>query len=161
MNILKQSAIALTACVMSSGVVFAVPQAVNAQDYASFTLAPGFQPDPVVGTGASGGTHAVTCDTRSTGEGTSVTTYVDAADSPDHVLTVTRPFSFLRASVQAEGDVTLLVSGPDGTYCSDDVNGAMPEIHGSWPAGTYYFWIGDFAGPTSGTYRYQLQLSEY
>lgn len=150
MNILKNSAIALTTCVLSAGVVFALPQQANAQDYGSFSLTPGFLPDPQIGTGMSGGVRS-----------TSDCGYVDSADAPDHVLTVNEGFSYLRAYVEAPGDVTLLVEGPDGRYCSDDVNGLMPEISGSWPAGTYRIWIGDFAGPGQGTYRYQLFLSEY
>jgi hypothetical protein len=149
MNILKKSAIALTTCVLSAGIVF-VPQPAQAQDYGSFNLTPGFLPDPQIGTGLSGG-----------GRSTSDCGYVGAADSPDHVLTVNGEFSYLRAFVEAPGDVTLLVEGPDGRYCSDDVNGLMPEIAGSWPSGTYYIWIGDFAGPSQGTHRYQLFLSEY
>lgn len=161
MSILKPSAAMLTACVLSAGMALGIPGAARAQSYDSFSLAPGFQPDPLVSTGLSGGVRAVTCDTRTTGEGTVVTTYVDTANAPDHVLHLARPFPFLRASVQATGDVTLLISGPDGIHCSDDVNGVMPEIAGAWPAGTYYIWIGDFVGPSRGAYNYQLFLSEY
>jgi len=150
MNILKNSAIALTTCALSAGIVFGLPQQAKAQDYGSFSLAPGFQPDPQMGTGLSGG-----------GRSTSDCGYVDSADAPDHVLTVTEDFSYLRAVVEAPGDVTLLVEGPDGRFCSDDVNGLMPEISGYWPTVTYQIWIGDFAGPSQGTHRYQLFLSEY
>lgn len=160
MNIVKTVTVALTACAMTTGMALTLPQAAHAEDYESFTLAPGFNPNPVVGTGLSGGTRLVDCHTNESRGQTVVRTYVDAADAPDHVLTVTRPFSSLRASVQAEGDVTLLIQGPDGTYCSDDVEDLMPSISGDWPTGTYNIWVGDFVGDGSGTYRYELILTQ-
>jgi hypothetical protein len=149
MNMLQRSAAILAACALSTGALATAIQPARA-DYQSFTLAPGFTPDPQIGTGLSGGSYR----TPDCG-------FTDLPSAPDHVLTVTRPFSFLRASVQAGGDVTLLIDGPDGRFCSDDVNGLMPEISGYWPAGTYYIWIGDFVGNPSGAYRYQLFLSEF
>lgn len=149
MNIFKGSVTVLSACAMVTGLVISAPQPAKA-DYQSFNLAPGFMPDPQVGTGLSGGTRA----TNDCG-------FVDSANAPDHVVTLTRPFEYLRAHVQADGDVTLLIEGPDGRFCSDDVNGLMPEISGYWPAGTYSVWIGDFMGDSAGTYRYQLYLTEY
>lgn len=149
MNIFQRSAVVLATCAMTTGAMATVVQPARA-DYQSFNLAPGFTPDPQIGTGLSGGSYR-TADCG----------FTDLPSAPDHVLTVTRPFSFLRASVEAPGDVTLLIDGPDGRYCSDDVNGLMPEISGSWPAGTYYIWIGDFVGNPAGAYRYQLFLSEF
>lgn len=149
MNIFKHSATVLATCAIGATVVLGLPQAAKA-DYQAFTLEPGFTPDPQVGTGLSGGTRS-----------TSDCGYVDSANAPDHVVTLTRSFDFLRASVEASGDVTLLITGPDGRFCSDDANGLMPEISGYWPAGTYNVWIGDFEGNGSGTHRYQLMLSEY
>lgn len=149
MNIFKRSAAVLAIGAIGTGITLGLPQAAKA-DYQSFNLAPGFTPDPQVGTGLSGGTRS-----------TSDCGYVDASNAPDHVVTLTRPFEFLRASVEAPGDVTLLITGPDGRFCSDDANGLMPEVSGYWSAGTYSIWIGDFVGDSSGTYRYQLMLSEY
>jgi hypothetical protein len=149
MHIFKNSAAVITICALSGGAILGFPQLAKA-DYQSFSLAPGFTSDQAIGTGLSGGSNFTTdCG------------YIDAADAPDHVITLTRPFSFLRVGVEAEGDVTLIVTGPDGRYCSDDVNGAMPEISGAWPAGTYEVWVGDWEGNnSSGTYHYQLSFSE-
>lgn len=149
MNIFKSSATILTTCLMTAGLVTGSVQEAKAA-YENFTLAPGFTPEPVSGSGLSGGSR----QTADCG-------FVDAANAPDHVINVTQPFSFLRAHVEAEGDVTLLIEGPDGRFCSDDVNGLMPEISGSWPAGTYRVWIGDFEGNSRGEYQYQLFLTEY
>lgn len=150
MNFRQPAAVLAAAWALGAGVVLGLPQAAQAEDYAAFNLAPGFTPDPQVGTGLSGGTR-LTDDCG----------YVDSADLPDHVLTLTESFEFLRARIEAPGDVTLLITGPDGRFCSDDVNGLMPEISGSWSAGTYSVWIGDFVGDGAGTFRYQLMLSEY
>jgi hypothetical protein len=147
MNLFKQSAIVLSVCTLSCGAVLGMAQTVQADDYESFALSPGFVPDPQVGTGASGGPRQTTdCG------------FVDTANAPDHVVYLYEPFNFLRAYVQSSGDVTLLIEGPDGRFCSDDVNGLMPEISGFWPAGTYNVWIGDW---DHGTYPYQLYLTEY
>lgn len=146
MNILKHSAIALSACAMTTGLTIGVAQQANA-DYQSFSLAPGFMPDPQIGSGYSGGPRQ-----------TSDCGFVDTTQAPDHVVRLAQPFSFLRASVESSGDVTLLIEGPDGRFCSDDVNGLMPEISGYWPAGTYNVWIGDW---DRGGYRYQFHLSEF
>lgn len=116
---------------------------------AATTLMPGFAPDPQVVTGRSGGSR-VTTDCGS----------VKSTHAPDYVLTLSQPFEFLRASVQAEGDVTLMVEGPTGRICSDDVNGLMPEISGAAPVGTYSFWIGDYRENSERGYRYRLVFSE-
>ncbi|MGB3494516.1 MAG: hypothetical protein WBA57_17440 [Elainellaceae cyanobacterium] len=145
MNILKVSATVLSTCALSVGLVVGMASQVRA-DYQSFSLAPGFMPDPQVGTGYSGGDR----QTPDCGN-------VDTADAPDHVVYLSNDFSFLRASVNSSEDVTLLIQGPGGRICSDDVNGLLPEISGSWSAGTYNVWIGDWDG---GYHRYQFSLSE-
>jgi hypothetical protein len=160
MNFPHAAARILTICVITAGLGLLTTKNATAEDYESFTLAPGFQPNPVVGTGLSGGTRLVECYTLESNGETMVETYVDSADAPDHVVTVTQPFADLIASVESEGDVTLLIEGPDGTYCSDDVDGLMPAIAGSWSAGSYNIWIGDFVGDGSGAYRYELVLIE-
>ncbi len=147
MAVVKNSGVAtVSAIALAMGLVIGSAQQARA-DYQSFGLSPGFMPDPQVGSGYSGGSRQ-----------TSDCGFVDSFDAPDHVVQLYQPFSFLRASVQSQGDVTLLIEGPDGRYCSDDANGLMPEISGYWPAGTYSIWIGDW--DQSG-YRYTFHLSEY
>jgi hypothetical protein len=160
MNFPKAAARILTLCVMTASVGLLTAKNAAAEDYESFTLSPGFQPNPVVGTGLSGGTRLVDCSTAESGGETVVQTYVDSADAPDHVVTLTSSFNNLLASVQSDGDVTLVIDGPNGTYCSDDVDGLMPVLSGSWPEGTYNIWIGDFVGDGSGAYRYELFVME-
>lgn len=146
MNIVKNSVRALSVVALSTGLAVGIAAQVRA-DYQSFGLAPGFMPDPQIGNGYSGGPR----QTNDCG-------FVDTTNAPDHVVQLYQPFNFLRATVQSQGDVTLLIEGPDGRYCSDDANGLMPEIAGYWPAGTYNVWIGDW---DQNGYRYEFSLSEY
>lgn len=128
----------------TSLVLLAIATPVHAA-YESFTLSPGFRPDPAVGTGESGGSRQTSCG------------YVDSAGAPDHVLTLQDAFEYLRVSVESEGDVSLLIEGPGGQICSDDVVGLLPEVEGYWPEGTYRFWIGDF---NQAGYDYTLRISQ-
>ncbi len=157
MSRFRSVAIALSAGIVTTSMMAIASPPVSAQpsEYESFQLTPGFLPDPQMGRGLSGGGLAIRPFSNC-----SITTYINA-NRPDHILTVISSFDFLRASVEADGDVTLVIDGPNGRLCSDDVNGLQPEISGSWPSGTYYIWIGDFEGDPSGTYQYQLFLSEF
>jgi hypothetical protein len=112
------------------------------------TLEPGFAPDPHISAGLSGGAQ----ETANCG-------YING-DRPNLVVEIPQPFPFLRASIQAEADVTLLIETPSGQLiCSDDVQGLLPEISGEAPAGTYKLWVGDFVGKAEGSYRYRLSLT--
>lgn len=114
-----------------------------------FTLAPGFSTASYVGVGTSGGSR----ETPDCG-------FTSASDAPNLILNITAPFSYLRATVLAQGDVTLLVEGPNGRICSDDVNGLMPEIAGPVPVGTYNIWVGDYLEKPESGFPYQLTLTE-
>lgn len=147
MELTKHFAAALTAGFVTAGLLVssAVPAKAN---FKALSLVPGFTPDLEV-KGRSGGTHA----TPDCG-------YVKSANTPDYVVTLAQPFTSLKASVQAVGDVTLLIEGPNGRICSDDVNGLMPEVSGSALAGTYQIWIGDYVGKADSGFSYQLTLHE-
>jgi len=160
MTRLKTVAVALATCVLTAGVTMMTASSAKAEDYEPFTLEPGFQPNPAIGTGLSGGTHQVDCQPVESSSQETIKTYIDEANAPDHVITITAPIPHMEASVQAEGDVTLYIEGPNGTMCSNDVNGNMPAISGEWQPGTYNVWIGDFVGDGHGTYRYELKLEE-
>jgi hypothetical protein len=153
MKLLKSTAIALVAGAMTFGVVVGGTSPAQAEDYESFAIAPGFMPDPIVGTGLSGGP-------RNSGD----CGFVDSADAPDHVLYVEDDFEYLRLYVEAADDVSLLMenAATGEVLCIDDSNGSLlPDYSSYWPQGTYYIWIGDFQGNSSGTYRYQLYITEY
>ena len=148
-TLLSAAALSITVAVVAPLVADAQPARVHCpnggSDYCNFTIEPGFTPDPLTGTGQSGGDNF----TNDCG-------YINGP--PDHVLTVTEGFSYLRAHVVSQGDVSLVVSGPDGRFCRDDVNGLLPELYGTWPAGTYRIWIGDWG---QNYYPYTLYLTEF
>jgi hypothetical protein len=106
------------------------------------TLDAGFTPDPKIVSVASGGRH----DT-SRSIGGACTGFVSGA--PDvrvnYRTASTVPLIF---SVQAEGDTTLAIYGPDGRwYCNDDAEGLNPRVQFNSPnTGNYQVWIGTFGG---------------
>ncbi|MEM7769431.1 MAG: hypothetical protein AAF327_02835 [Cyanobacteria bacterium P01_A01_bin.37] len=82
--------------------------------------------------------------------------YVDT--EPDHRLTLTSFFDYLSLEVQSSEDTTLVVRGPGGSWCSDDVYGFNPAIAGQWFSGTYDIWIGSY---NANTYHpYVIRISE-
>jgi len=109
------------------------------------SLAPGFQPDPQVLTGTSGGTKSSDCG------------YVSA--TPSQVIQVTQPISYLRFAVQSAGQPTLLIDGPGGRFCSlaDTYSQKPAQISGFWSPGTYAVYVGDRA---QGQHTYQLSISQ-
>ncbi|MEB3210303.1 MAG: hypothetical protein VKL39_03075 [Leptolyngbyaceae bacterium] len=82
--------------------------------------------------------------------------YVDT--EPDHRITLTDFFDYLALEIQSPEDTTLVVRGPGGSWCSDDVYGYNPAIAGQWFSGTYDIWIGSY---TANTYHpYVIRISE-
>jgi hypothetical protein len=77
---------------------------------------------------------------------------------PDHKITLTKPFKYLKLQVKSSGDTIMLVRGPGGSWCSDDVSDRNPEISGDWLAGTYEVWIGSYEENTS--FPYLLEVTE-
>ncbi|MCA6527475.1 MAG: hypothetical protein ACK5Y4_02415, partial [Pseudanabaena sp.] len=63
-----------------------------------------------------------------------------------------------KMQVKSSGDTILLVRGPGGSWCSDDVSDRNPEISGDWLEGTYEVWVGSYEENTS--FPYLLQLTE-
>jgi hypothetical protein len=78
-------------------------------------------------------------------------------NEPDHRITLTKPLRFLQMRVKSSGDTILLVRGPGGSWCSDDVSDRNPEISGDWLEGTYEVWIGSYEENAS--FPYLLQVS--
>ncbi|NEQ44376.1 MAG: hypothetical protein F6K00_12790 [Leptolyngbya sp. SIOISBB] len=145
MNTVKIATTVLTTGCLSLGLVTAA----HAQ-YETFEISPGFTPDPLVGTGISGGPDEF--------DGCG---FVADAENPDHVLYIDDYFEYLNLSVEAPGDVTLLIEDVETgeTICIDDSNGTLlPEFESSWPVGTYFIWIGDFE---QAGYPYELYISEF
>lgn len=135
-------------------VLSALPALSQTSSFESFNLAPGFLPDPATGSGISGGDYSTLSDC---GFDSDINISV-----PDHLLTATQPFNYLRISVTSEADVTLIIEDINtGDYrCIDDSNGTLlPEYAGFVAAGTYAIWIGDF--DYSQNFYYEIAISEY
>jgi hypothetical protein len=46
--------------------------------------------------------------------------------------------------VRSSGDTILLVRGPGGVWCNDDLRDRNPVISGAWLPGTYEIWVGSY-----------------
>ncbi|MGB3491083.1 MAG: hypothetical protein WBA57_00025 [Elainellaceae cyanobacterium] len=77
---------------------------------------------------------------------------------PDHQITLTGFFDYLSLEIQSPADTTLLVRGPGGSWCSDDVYGFNPAIAGQWFSGTYDIWVGSYRPQTY--HPYVIRISE-
>jgi hypothetical protein len=110
-------------------------------------IAPGFQPDPLVVNGTSGGSVA------SQGCGT-------IAATPNHTLTLGANFNYLRINVQGGGKPTLLIKGPgsrNSCVPADNMSGGSIQAPGFWEQGTYSIFVGDLAG---GQHPYTLSITQ-
>lgn len=141
-------AMARCALMASAAVAFVGTGTVMAQDLGrapisgTVTLDAGFTPDPKIVSVTSGGRH----DTSRSIGGTCTGFVSGAPDVRVNYRTAsTVPLIF---SVEAEGDTTLAINGPDGRwYCNDDSDGLNPAIRFDRPnTGNYQVWIGTFGG---------------
>lgn len=82
--------------------------------------------------------------------------------TPDHILTLTADFDQLQIGVESGGeDTTLVIEGPQGTYCGDDGKGGGDDAsigRSSWRKGTYRIWVGT-ADPGQ-RYSYRLKITQ-
>lgn len=125
--------------------------------FEDIAIAPNFSPKAIELRGISGGTVETqkTSGRKSTETGDCIG-FIDSA--PDHKITLTKPFRYLKLQVKSSGDTILLVRGPGGSWCSDDVSDRNPEISGDWLEGTYEVWVGSYEENTS--FPYLLQVTE-
>lgn len=114
---------------------------------AAIQLAKNLPSDPLVLNGTSGGP----IKTKDCGS---------IAQMPNQVVRVTdAQIDYMRISVKAEGDPTLVVQGPGGRFCvlADKTSGENPHISGFWPQGTYSIYVGDRSGSQ---HSYTLSLTQ-
>lgn len=109
-------------------------------------LQPGFQPDPLVVNGTSGGSQANT-NCGVTGA------------TPNHQVNLGGNFNYLRFSVQSSGQPTLLIEGPSGSSCiqADSLSGGKIQAPGYWEQGLYKISIGN---RTEGQHSYTLSITQ-
>lgn len=77
---------------------------------------------------------------------------------PDHTLQLTSKFDYLKLQVQSPKDTTLIIEGPGGSWCNDDLEGKNPGITGEWLPGEYKVWIGSY--DQNDYLPYQLKITE-
>lgn len=125
--------------------------------FEDIVLAPSFTPKITELRGISGGEVETqkTSGRKSTETGPCIG-FIDT--TPDHKITLTKPFRYLKLQVKSSGDTVLLVRGPGGSWCSDDVSDRNPEIAGDWLEGTFEVWVGSYEKNTS--FPYLLQITE-
>ena len=138
---------------VSSGVSGSVSEGtVRGDRYQSFTLAPGFLPDPAVGNGLSGGS----VDARQLGSTAHGPCVGHIASSADHHVTLQASFRYLHFRAYSDTDTSLVIRGPGGQlYCNDDAVGLDPVIEGAFPAGDYEVFVGR-VGANAGEYRLEI-----
>jgi hypothetical protein len=122
------------------------------QYVASVPLASGFLPDPRVFTGLSGGIVRAQSINPACGG------YI--SPTPNHTLTLTTPFNFLRIWARSDGDTTLFVRTPTGqVFCADDTYGLNPGVDlRGLPPGTYQVFVGSYSA--TARYPYELGVTE-
>jgi len=125
--------------------------------FEDIAIAPSFTPKAIELRGISGG--GVETQKKSGRKETETGDCIGFIDAePDHKITLTRPFKYLKMQVKSSGDTVLLVRGPGGSWCSDDVSDRNPEIGGDWLAGTYEVWVGSYEENTS--FPYLIEVTE-
>lgn len=107
------------------------------------TIASKFSPDPLSVRGISGGSASGenVAAQAETANGPCVG-FVD--EKPNHTLVLEDFFDYLSLQVQSPEDTTIIVRGPGGTWCNDDLEGKNAGIAGEWLAGTYRVWVGSY-----------------
>ncbi|MBE9116517.1 hypothetical protein IQ249_11460 [Lusitaniella coriacea LEGE 07157] len=111
--------------------------------FENVTVSPQFSPDPISVRGISGG--SLPARSASNRDETATGPCVGFIDRPpDHTLTLTAFFDFLSVEVESSEDTTMVVQGPGGVWCNDDIAGKNPGIAGQWQAGPYQLWIGSY-----------------
>lgn len=120
-------------------------------NFGTIQLATGFQPDPSVAQGTSGGQRAASSMMQGC-QGW-------IANTPDHILNLTTQFRWLRIFAESSSDTTIVIQGPDGrVQCDDDTFDRNPAIQTSFTPGQYRIWVGSYRqGENS---PYQLKLTE-
>jgi hypothetical protein len=155
------SGIRLSLTVLAFFVTSVTNTITNAQEappiFGDVTLNHPFSPDPMNVRGMSGGSVSGNQIAGRTETATGPCTgFVDEA--PDHTLELTTKFDYLKLQVQSPQDLTMIVKGPGGTWCNDDLNGKNPGMSGEWLPGNYQVWVGSY---DHGQYfPYTLQITE-
>ncbi|NET54020.1 MAG: hypothetical protein F6K09_36990, partial [Merismopedia sp. SIO2A8] len=127
--------------------------------FEDITLTPSGIPAPITIRGISGGplTASQVAGRAQTATGICAG-FVDA--EPDHRMELTDFFDYLSLQVESPEDTVLVVRGPGGSWCNDDVIGTNPGIAGEWFSGVYDIWVGSYNADTYHPYVIRLTETE-
>lgn len=134
---------------------------VNAQEtpqiFGDITIDRQFSPNPLTVRGMSGG--SVPASKVNGGSKTQTGTCSGFVDKEaDHNLKLLSKFDYLKIQVESPADTTIMIKGPGGTWCNDDLHGKNPGIVGEWLKGSYKIWVGSYE---KGKYLpYTLKITE-
>lgn len=118
---------------------------------ANITLSPQFSPNPMELKGTGGGSTAInTLIGRSDSPTGPCTGYANA--TPNHTVTLRAFFNSLSVNVDSPQDTALVIQGPGGTWCNDDMDGKNPGITGQWLPGKYDIWVTTYAKDKTAPY---------
>ncbi len=125
----------------------------------NFALSPGFWPDPHRVSYVSGG--SVNAFNLSDSNGYLCGGWI--ASSPDHVMTLTRPFTYLRIAAESRGDITLVLYNPrtGERFCHAPAYGSgRPEIVMDYmTADPWWIFVGSYR--RDAMHAYDLAVSEF
>jgi hypothetical protein len=120
----------------------------------TFTLAPGFTPDPHTVGGVAGGS-------RDAGDLSTDTVYCTGMvpTAPQHTMVLSADFEYLRIVAASDDDTTLVIEGPAGRMCNDDFEGLDAGFAGPMAAGSYQIFVGTFHDDERPAYT--LRVTEF
>lgn len=154
----QRSAAWVLAALLSSVVFHSSAQAQSSSIFENATLSPSFSPNPKELRGISGGSVPAKEVARQADTPTgSCVGFMDA--EPDHTLELKAFFSYLSIQVQSPEDTTIVVRGPGGTWCNDDLKNKNAGIEGQWLQGTYQIWVGTYGKDKATPYLLQISQS--
>ena len=122
-------------------------------------LTPNVMTNPTTLRGISGGPLTASRVAGRTDTATGICTgFVDR--KPDHRIELTAFFDYLSLQVESPEDTVLVVRGPGGSWCNDDVLGFNPGLAGEWFSGMYDVWVGSYNEETYHPYVIRLSDSQ-
>lgn len=126
----------------------------QAQMYGNVTIDSN-SPNPMEVTGVGGGSRSAKSIAGT--EGTSTGDCVGFVDGQaDHTLVLKKYFKSLTVTSESSTDTTMIVKGPDGVWCNDDLRDKNAGITGDWKAGTYEVWVGSYSKSKSVPYTLKI-----
>lgn len=157
----KLKALTLTVGVAAIGLKTSNPvqaQPASPPIFENVSIGSNFSPNPLIVRGISGGSVPAekVAGRGETANGPCVG-FVD--EQPDHTLVLKDFFKYLSLQVQSPEDTTIIVRGPGGSWCNDDLQGKNAGIAGEWLAGTYNIWVGSFDKTKSPPYMLRITES--